>query len=138
MIRDIKSTISIAATVTPNVVNNDTDGTGVGVDLRGYDSAAVAFHVGVSGDTLSGSVLLTPKVQESADNSSWSDVAAGDLDGTLTVIDDAAEDDAVQVVGYRGTKRYIRAVIDTTGTHTNGTPCSAVVIRSHPKVAPTT
>lgn len=137
MTRNIREVVSAAKSITPNVGNNDADGTGVGVDLKGFESAAAVFVIGESGDTLSGTVYMTPKVQESDSLASgYTDVAAADLDGILTVIDDAAEDDVIQVVGYRGSKRYIRAFVDFTGTHTNGTPIAAVVLRGHPKVAP--
>lgn len=137
MLRSSKSDLGVASSLSPNVVNNDTDGTGLAVDLRGYNSALVVFHVGVSGDTLSVSVYLELRVQESADGSSWADVAAADLDGVQALkIDDAAEDDVVHTVGYKGSKRYLRAFVDTTGTHTVGTPCSAVVVRGLPTYAP--
>lgn len=130
--RDMANDVSVAATITPIVVNNDTEGTGVAVDLAGYESATLIVHVGVSGDTLSGSVYHTVKLQESATTTSgdFTDVAAGDCIGTNgQVIDDAAEDDVVIKLGYVGNKRYVRAFIDTTGTHTNGTPIGAVVVR---------
>ncbi len=139
MIRSEKENVSVSTSVLPNVVNDDTDGGGVGVDLRGHGAALVVFHIGQSGDTLSGTVKLELRVQESADNSTWADVAAADLDGTQALlIDAAAEDEIVHVVGYKGKKRYLRAFVDTTGTHTVGTPCSAVVVRSLPTYAPTT
>lgn len=134
MHRDISEKLAIAHTIVPILGNNTTEGTGVGVDLRGYDAATVVFNFGISGDTLSGSLKVAPSVEESADNSNWSTVAAGNLVGALTEIDDAAEDPAVQVVGYRGSKRYIRAKVTFTGTHTNGMPIAATVIRGYPKV----
>jgi hypothetical protein len=136
--RSRKDTTKVVATLTPNVVNDDTDGTGVGVDLRGYGSALVVCHVGVSGDTLSGSVKLLPTLQESNTLASgYTDVAAAEIDGAFTLVDDAAEDPAVQVVSYLGDSRYVRVLIDTTGTHTVGTPCSAVVVLGDPTYAPT-
>lgn len=137
MTRNLSEVVSPVKSITPNVGNNDTDGTGTGVDLKGYESASVVFCIGVSGDTLSGTVYMTPKVQESdSPSTNFTDVAAADLDGTLTVVDDAAEDDVVQSVDYLGSKRYIRAFVDFEGTHTTGTPIAAVVLRGHPKVAP--
>lgn len=137
--RDMANDVSVAATITPIVVNNDTEGTGVAVDLAGYESATLIVHVGVSGDTLSGSVYHTVKLQESADNSVWNDVAAADMEGSNSVvIDDAAEDPVVIVWGYKGAKRYLRVFDDVTGTHTNGTPFGAVIVRSRPRHVGTT
>jgi hypothetical protein len=131
--RDLYSNVSAVKSILPIVGNNDTEGTGTGVDLKGYESAFVVFEVGASGDTLSGTVLITLRVQESDDDSTYTDVAAADLVGgaNAIVIDDPAEDDVIHVRGYNGARRYIRAFVDFTGTHTNGIPISAVVVRGN-------
>jgi hypothetical protein len=97
----------------------------------------VLFAIGASADTLSGSVKFEPKLQHSdAPGSGFVDVPAAELDGTLSVIDAAAEDEVVQAVSYLGAKRYLRAFVDFTGTHTNGTPLAALVIRGRPTYLP--
>lgn len=136
MNKDLYNTISVARTIDPIVGNDDTEGTGVGVDLRGYESALVVYYYGISGDTLSGSVKVQAVLEESVDNSVWTAVAAADIQGTLPLIDDPAEDPAIWMVGYMGTKRYLRARNDFTGTHTNGFPMSALIIRGHARVSP--
>lgn len=132
MEHNLYDSISAVATIVSIVLNDDTEGTGVGVDLQGYETAVAIVNVGISGDTLSGSVFHTIKLQESdALGSGYADVAAADMEGTQgTVIDDPAEDPAVVVFGYKGAKRFIRVIDDVTGTHTNGTPFGAVVVRS--------
>lgn len=139
MHRNLSEAVSVASTINPILGNNTTEGTGTAVDTKGYDSATAIFHFGISGDTLSGTVYVTPTLQESDTTTAndFTNVAAADLVGSLTVIDDAAEDPATMVVGYRGTKRYLRALVTFTGTHTAGIPISAVIVRGHPKVAPT-
>lgn len=127
--RDLSSDVTVVQSIAPIVGNNTTEGTGTGVDLQGYEAAMVVFNFGISGDTLSGSVYVTPSLQESDDNSAWSAVAAADQVGTLTVIDDAAEDPDEMQVSYIGGKRYIRPLVTFTGTHTNGMPISASVVR---------
>ena len=130
--RDMASDVSIASTILPIVVNNDTEGTGTAVDLQGFESATLIVHVGASGDTLSGTVLHTINLQHSDTTTSgdFTTVAAADCIGTNgVVIDDPAEDDVILKIGYSGTKRYVRAFVDTTGTHSNGTPISACVVR---------
>src|SRR5690242_5947131 len=79
---------------------------GSGVDLAKYESAAVVFNVGTITDG-----THTPKLQESDDNSTFSDVAAGDQSGTLA----ALASSTLQSVGYVGRKRYIRAVVTVAG-----------------------
>ena len=120
------------------VGNNTTEGTGTAVDLQGYRGALAIFNIGQSGDTLSGSVYITVSLQESADGSTgWASVAAADLEGTNDqVIDAAAEDETVIQMGYKGSLRYVRAYIAFTGTHTNGIPIGAVVVKGFPCHAP--
>jgi hypothetical protein len=139
--KDMRSRTKTVVSIASIICNNDTEGKGAAVDLKGYEGALMIFNIGISADTLSGSVLLTPKLQESdtTTDGDFTDVAAGDMlgDEDLTVIDDAAEDPDVQRVSYIGSKRYIRAVVDTTGTHTNGTPLGAVCVLGYPRHMPT-
>lgn len=125
------------------------DANGATVDLQGFNAAAITAAVGVSGDTLSGSVKVELEVQHSLDDgagapAAW--VACADADllnsvtgtntGTFAVIDDAAEDDAVYATGYVGGRRFVRVVANLTGTHTNGIPLSAVAVLGEPDFAP--
>lgn len=134
--RDLQNEVKVVASVIPILGNDDTEGTGVGVDLLGFESAVMVCEIGISGDTLSGSVKILPTLQESTDNSTFTDVAAADMIGAFTLVDDAAEDAVIQQVGYIGTKRYIRALFDFTGTHTNGCPISAVAVLGHARHLP--
>lgn len=84
---------------------------GSGVDLSGFHSANIAFVVGTITDG-----THTPSVQESDDNSTFTNVAAADLNGTLA----ALASNTNQRVGYRGTKRYVRAVSTVSGATTGG------------------
>lgn len=143
--RDLGGTIRPVKTIQAIVGNNTTEGTGTAVDLRGYEGAVVIFNIGISGDTLSGTVLMTLSVQDSEDGSTgWADLAASKFrldQGAALVIDDPAEDDVIVVVTVlagAGVKRYIRALVTFTGTHTNGTPISANVIKGFPRVAAAT
>jgi hypothetical protein len=148
--RDLLHNISVVKLLQAIVVNNDTEGTpanGV-IDRNGYDSCVAIAMIGISGDTLSGSLKLDVKVQDSDDGTTWAAVtetsyiqngsgsAAPDSNGIVATIDDAAEDDVVISVGYVGPKQYFRLLIDTTGTHTNGTPIAMLGILGHPAVAP--
>lgn len=131
---DASTTQKVVQVLDPATITEDTDC--AAVDVSGYQSATVIVNVGESGDTLSGSVKIELELEESDDNSTFTDVAdaeavgyvAGTNDGCFGVIDAAAEDDAVYKVGYIGNARYIRPVINVTGTHTNGTPISATVV----------
>lgn len=126
----------------PAVVTADADGSSV--DLKDFEWATFYALVGDSGDTLSGSVYIELEVEESADDSSFTDVADADLqgyvagtnDGCFAVINAPAEDQAVFTATYRGSKRYVRPVINVTGTHSNGTPIGILVLRHGAKNKP--
>jgi len=125
--------------IDPIVGNNTTEGTGVGADLAGFNAALMIAHLGVSGDTLSGSVYVTVGFQESdALGSGYADIAAADLLGGANnvVVDAAAEDEVIIARSYIGAKQYVRVLITFTGTHTNGMPIAAVIIKGKPRHAP--
>lgn len=118
--RDLQNNIELAASIVPAV--QSASGNGTGVDLQGADSATVVFNTGA----VAGSGNFTASVEESDDNSAFTAVAAGDLLGTLT---DPLAASAAYSVGYRGGKRYIRAVL----TKNSGTSIAAgaVVVKGH-------
>lgn len=70
----------------------------------------------------------TPKVQESDDNSTFTDVASTDLAGTALV---AITANSVQRISYVGNKRYIRVATTVSGTTTGGM-YTASVLRGYP------
>lgn len=141
MDRDLYSNLGVVQALEAQTITTDTNG--VGIDLTGYSSFMVAVNVGASGDTLSGTVKIELELEESADDSTYTDVADSDLfnvvdgtnDGTFAVIE-LGDDQTVYLTGYRGSSQYVRLVVNVTGTHTNGTPISAVAIRGHARTAP--
>jgi hypothetical protein len=138
-VKDLVHDLLPIKTITPIMGNNTSEGTGVGVDLAGFEGALLVAHVGISGDTLSGSVYMTVGFQASdASGSGYADIAAADLLGGVNnvLIDDPAEDDVVIARGYKGNQQYVRVLITFTGTHTNGTPIEALVIKGFPRHAP--
>ena len=137
--KDLLNSIEISASLAPAVRTADTNGTGV--DVSPYESATLVFHAGAEGVTLSGTDKIALEIEESDDDVTYTDVAAADLvgeesAGVVKTLDDNGEAPAVYSVTYLGTKRYIRAVLNYSGTHGTGTPISAVVIGGHMRVAP--
>ena len=132
---NISPAVSLAAATRTAAAN------GTGVDLQGYESATVLVDVGAEGDTLSSSVYFEVSLEESDDDSTYTDVAqAGIIDGTISSggiflkLDGTANgnpDSAGGIfrVGYVGNSRYVRVVLAKTGTHSNGTPLGAMVVR---------
>ena len=123
---------------------------GTGVDLKGYEEATAIVDVGAEGDTLSGSVYFEISLEHSDDDSTYTDVVQADIiNGTIAAggiwlkLDGTTGGDPDTTggqwqIGYVGGKRYVRLVLAKTGTHTNGTPISGVIVKSRPRVAPTT
>lgn len=128
--RDLKSNITVAVSLEPKARTNGT-GTGSTVDLRGYDSACVAFEFGTWTDG-----THTPKVLHSADNTTFTDAGTdGALDGALTAITSSTGANAAQQVGYTGNNRYLLTQMIVTGS-TTGALSASQVIRGNPNLAP--
>jgi hypothetical protein len=115
--QDFKNTLAVSNSLPPAAVT--ATATGTGVDLANQGGATVVFAGGTRTDG-----THTPSVEESADNSSWSAVAAGDLLGTLSAI----TSNSIQAVGYIGSKRYIRPKVTVTGSPSTGAVYGAHVI----------
>lgn len=107
--RDLTTEVDVKASVAPAAHTASVNGSSV--DLQDYDSAVVAFVPGTITDG-----THTPKVQDSPDGTTWTDVAAADLQGTLAVL----ASNAPQKVGYVGNQRYVRAVVTVAGATTGG------------------
>ena len=95
--RDLANNISVVQSLAPAVRTADANGTGV--DLQGFEGATIVVDSGAEGDTLSSSVKIDFKLEESSDNSTFSAVTAATsvTDGTvdssgifLTLDDNAA------------------------------------------------
>lgn len=115
--KDFTSSLDASVGVAAAAIRNGNAATnGTGVDLQGVNGGTVLFHSGALTD---GSVAC--KLQESDDNSSYSDVAAADVVGGANLVTLAATDDnLVKRLGYIGKKRYIRGVMTQSGATTGG------------------
>lgn len=98
MNRDLVSQLGAIVSIVPGG-----DGAGSGADLRDFDSAAVLLSADAA------AVADPVKLEESDDAETWSDVAAEDILGDpLAVVQSGTT-----MVGYRGSKRYLRANVTT-------------------------
>lgn len=114
--RDLKSDVDVVTSLAPAA--RTVAAVGKGADLRGFESAVVAFVVGTVTDG-----THTPSLEESDDDSTYTAVAAADLLGTLANL----ASNTVQRVGYRGGKRYVRAKVAVSGA-SFGAVAAAVVL----------
>ncbi|MGE3622974.1 MAG: hypothetical protein AB7H77_03740 [Bdellovibrionales bacterium] len=127
--RDLLRNQTVTQSLAPAVRTNGT-ATGAGVDLRGYDAAMIAVSFGAWTDG-----THTPSLKESADGTTYTAVAAADLQGAFTAVSGAGGANTVQQVGYVGNQRYVQVVMTTTGA-TSGAASSATVIAGYPRHAP--
>lgn len=127
--RDLKSNVKVVSSLAPVSLTAATNGTGV--DRAGYESAAVQFNTGVAGGT---TPSFTFAVQESDDNSTFTDVAAAQLQGTAPVVTASAA--GASLIGYLGSKRYIRGIAKTVTGTTPTLLAEISVILGHPHVMP--
>jgi len=89
-------------------------------DLNGADGATLVLITGTNADA-DATFALTMDEGDAANLSGSNAVAAGDLIGTLSGGSFNFNDDyEVRKIGYKGSKRYIRATITPTG-NTGGT-----------------
>ena len=122
-----KETLTIAAR---------TDGTVAGTavdreeDSSGFESAVIVVHTGTITDG-----THTIEIQDSdASGSGFAAVADSYLQGSEPAIV-AADDNKVFEIGYLGPKRYVKAVVVTTGATTGGV-FGATVILGNPQRGP--
>jgi len=142
IIKDFSNSLDDNASLLAQVLTADANSSSL--DLQQYRNAAFLFVIGNSGDTLSATVYIECEIQVSADDSAWSaapdadvkNTVAGTNTGTVALINAPTEDSTTVWGEYIGTSRYVRAVINVTGTHSNGTPCAVVGFRTNPNELP--
>lgn len=146
--QDLSNNIGLGNSIINAVKTAGANGTGI--DLQGFEEATAVVSVGAEGDTLSGSVYFEVSLEHSDDDSTYTDCVQADIvNGTIAAggiflkLDGTAGGDPDTAggqwqVGYVGGKRYVRLVLAKTGTHTNGTPISGMIVKSRPRNAPVT
>jgi hypothetical protein len=126
--KDLHSNLAIVASLVPAVQSATL--AGAAVDLKGYGSAMLVVNTGA----IAGSGLYVMSLEESDTtvNEDFDDVDPADTVGAALPESLAAS--TIYRLGYRGSKRYVRAVI----TKTSGTSIAAgaVFVLGHPAIAP--
>ena len=143
---DLEDNCSFASAVAPVVAGTAGDADGTTVDLLNYRYCTFVAQSGAEGDTFGAAVYFEFQVEESDDNSTWANVADADLSttvsststdtGVFALINADGETPAIHTTTYLGSSRYVRFVLLTGGTHTNGTPVNAISIKHGAKVLP--
>lgn len=123
--RDIDKQLKVVTTIEPAAAKT-ADVTGTAVDRVGFRSAMVVLHTGVFTD---GTFTPTLEHSDSVD-SGFEPVAASGLSGAFVAVT-AANDQAIQEVGYLGSKRYLRLIMTET-VASDGAFMSAVIVLGDP------
>lgn len=118
---DLENQLKISQLIDPVLRTSSVNGSSVNRATNNSGSVAFVFHQGAITDG-----THTPKLQESDDDSSWSDVAAGDYTTALA----ALVADAQQATSYKGTKQYVRPVITITGSPSTGAISGCVAVEA--------
>ncbi len=141
MNRDLEPHLKPVVAIAPEALA--ADNTPAALDLLGYHAALLLLEVGVGGITFDATNKVEFKLTHSDDDSSYSAVTDADVVlgqgcdasvGTGGIVKSliaahAAAD--VTVVGYRGSKRYLKVLADFSGTHGSATPISATLLKGH-------
>ena len=117
--KDLHNLISVTTAIALTAVADGEDVAGVAIDRQGSDGLEFIFQVGAYTD---GSV--TPLIEESDDNVTYTDVADADL--TNTEASAALSAAGVSSIGYIGDKRYVKATAVTAAGSTLSVGASAV------------
>lgn len=106
--------------------------TGTTVDTRGFGDGMAVISVGATSGTPD-SFTVAAKLQESADDSTWSDISGATIT-TVTAANKTAEI-KIELGSKAASKRYVRAVV--TPAFVNGTTpkvgVSAVIVLGQPE-----
>lgn len=108
--RDIMDNLDLKRAISPQAARTDNTAiVSTVADLLGYDGAMLAINLGALTDADATFAVL---MEESDDNSTFTTVAAANLNGTAALAGFIFSDDnKLRKIGYVGIKRYIRATI---------------------------
>ena len=142
-IYDGKSGLAFDESLNAIAKTADTDCTGV--DSKGFSSVTHVVNVGANGITFSTTNKVEIELEESDDNSTFTDVTDNNhvvggtvgTNGLWQTIDADGDCNAVYAIGYVGGKRYSRVVLNFSGTHGTGTVFGVVGVKGRPLSGPT-
>ena len=142
-IYDGKSGITIDESLNAIVKAADTNCTGV--DSKDFSTVTHVVNVGANGITFSTTNKVEIELEESADNTTFTDVTSNTsvvggtvgTNGLWQTIKADGECNAVYAIGYTGPKRYSRVVLNFSGTHGTGTIFGVTGIKGRPISGPT-
>lgn len=120
--KDLHSNIDVVSVLDPIAVT--ATATYSDIDLAGFNSAEIVFHVGLDAGTgLGASHKFVYSLYDSDDGDTYALVETADVlgagtitSGVILTIDSTDEDNTVYRFGYVGGKRYLQIIGTVTGT----------------------
>ena len=134
---DLHNTIKATIAIAPQTQTiADTAIVGTIIDTAGFDTCEIVFLTG----TLTDADATFAVTLEHGDDPALADTAvpaAGDLIGTTALASFTFADDiTTKKIGYRGTKRYLRATVTPTNNNAGAAPIAAVALQTLARVKP--
>lgn len=127
--RDALANVGPVQSLKPQAITADVNGTSA--EVRGFEEVEVILDIGLFTD---GAAALV--IEESDDDSTFTAVAAADLDGSVPTLS-AANDNQLHRVGYMGSARYLRvSATEATSPAPTGVVLAALIHRRRPHNAP--
>jgi hypothetical protein len=136
--KELHHNIKTSTALAPVTIDTDTTTEGEVIDTQGFGSTEFAISAGVLADGVFTAVLMESNtVDGGGDMTSETEVVAADLVGDLPSLqnDDGDDSGLTKKVGYKGSKRYVRLDIASTGTDDGGL-ISAIAIQDSARNAP--
>ena len=125
--KDMYSCIRIAHILDAKNITNHTDIGSDYIDLAGWESATAFVNFGaLTNQDANNWVIPVLQSCDSAPgtNVSWAAVPAADINGAFAAVNSASTDQCTQAVGYKGSKRYLRILLDFTSAGANPDNCN--------------
>jgi hypothetical protein len=134
------------------VYSSDQTSAALDTSLYGYKALTLSVYCGIGGITFDGTNKIEIEITHSDDNSTYVSVTdddvvlpysttntvalLGSVNGVVLAYKVAHAAATVDLIGYRGKKRYVKVKIDFSGTHGSGTPIGFDWLLDHPMCAP--
>jgi len=126
--RDLVNNISLVLSVPPVLATASTTTGAVAVDTQGYESATFVFNTGA----VSGACTVDLSLVECATvNGTYTAVATSDIIGGAYPATNTGTANVTNAIGYKGSKRFLKAQVALGGTVSTGASVGAVAVLSH-------
>ncbi len=128
--KDLVSSVDVRSAILNQAIGDNDGATGTIIDTQGFESVFFSLQVGT---VTAGDYTLDLEEGDAANLSDTGAVADGDLIGTEALASFSADtdDDKIGLLGYTGSKRYLRLNITSANVSTGVDAIGATCILGH-------